>query len=438
MKALTVLRSYLEVRRRRFASRAALLEWQDRQVQAHLRRVVARSPFYARRFADLPLGEWRSFPVLEKAGMMAHFDTLNTVGLRREEALTAALEAERTRDFTAQPRGLTVGLSSGTSGHRGLFVVSDAERLRWAGAVLARCLPDPLWAAQRVAFFLRADSQLYGSVASRRIRFAYFDLMQPLASQRARLEALDPTVLVGPPSLLRAVADAQAARYLRIRPRRVLSVAEVLEDFDRARLEEAFGVRVGQVYQATEGFLGFTCAHGTLHLNEDLVAVQRDELGQGRFHPILTDFHRLAQPIVRYRLNDVLVERSRPCPCGSPLLALDAVLGRADDLLDLPGRMGGRVTVYPDFARRALLAVSGPLEEYRIRQTGPDELEVALQPLRAALEAEVTHELRLVLGELGAALPRLRFVPYAPPPPGRKLRRVERAWSPEASCSSGR
>jgi hypothetical protein len=39
---------------------------------------------------------------------------------------------------------LTVGLSSGTSGNRGVFLVSRAERLRWAGILLGRALPGHL------------------------------------------------------------------------------------------------------------------------------------------------------------------------------------------------------------------------------------------------------------------------------------------------------
>ncbi|AFD24661.1 Coenzyme F390 synthetase FtsA [Deinococcus gobiensis I-0] len=77
--------------------------------------------------------------------MIAHFDTLNTAGLHLEEVRRAALRAEESRDFSPEvvtPAGrFTVGLSTGTSGTRGVFVVGRAERLAWAGVMLRRLLP---------------------------------------------------------------------------------------------------------------------------------------------------------------------------------------------------------------------------------------------------------------------------------------------------------
>ncbi|MEP7357813.1 MAG: F390 synthetase-related protein, partial [Anaerolineales bacterium] len=290
MSTAEILRSYLRIRRRRFHSRADLLRWQDAQVQAFLRRIVPRSPFTARRFAGRDYAAWQSLPVMDKAQMMAEFDALNTVGVSREAAMAAALQAESSRDFAPTLNGVTVGLSSGTSGTRGLFLVSPAERWQWAGAMLARALPGSLLAPQRVAFFLRANSNLYSSVRSRWIRFEYFDLLEPLEAHLARLNEFRPTLLAAPPALLRWLAANIGA--LRGRPAKIISVAEVLDPLDEAFIARQFGQPVHQVYQATEGFLGATCRYGTLHLNEDLLAVQRDPLegGGGRkFAPIITD-----------------------------------------------------------------------------------------------------------------------------------------------------
>lgn len=50
---------------------------------------------------------------------------------------------------------------------------------------------------------------------------------------------------------------------------------------------------------------------------------------------MVTDLERKAQPIIRYRLNDILVERKEPCGCGSPFLALEKIEGREDDVFFL-------------------------------------------------------------------------------------------------------
>lgn len=40
-------------------------------------------------------------------------------------------------------------------------------------------------------------------------------------------------------------------------------------------------------------------------------------IDERRFTPVITDFTRQTQPIVRYKLDDVLVVSDKPCPCGT-------------------------------------------------------------------------------------------------------------------------
>lgn len=425
LDALQVAAQYLlEPRRPPQPSRDALLAWQDRQVRRHLAWVRRHSPFYRDLYAGLDPRDWRQFPVIEKVDMMRHFDRLNTAGVRLQDALDVAERAERERDFRPDLHGLTVGLSSGTSGARGVFLVGRAERLRWAGVVLRHLLPGGLLEPQRVAFFLRANSGLYGSVASRRLRFEFFDLMRPLEDQFGRLQALQPSLIVGPPSALRLIAEAGLA----LTPRLAVSVAEVLEPQDAALIRRRLAP-LAQVYQATEGLLGFSCPHGTLHLNERHVAFQFEDAGGGRVQPIISDFRRRTQPIVRYRLNDLLLPMEQPCRCGSPAFAVARVEGRSDDVLRLPGA-SGPVRVFPDFVRRALMRDAG-LDEYHARQVGEDTLEVQLRPDTPERRAAAEVSLCADLASLGVVQLQLRFLPYAFTPGPRKLRRVEQAWNGE-------
>jgi putative adenylate-forming enzyme len=163
-----------------FPTRRALSAWQERKVIAHLRWARTRSRHLEERFGAHATEAWRALPITHKAEMMARWDDVVTVPIRKDEALAVALRAEEERDFSPTVRGYTVGLSSGTSGNRGLFVASAEERAEWAGAAIARVLPAlvPGLLRERVAFFLRANSNLYQSVGSRRIAFTFFDLSQ--------------------------------------------------------------------------------------------------------------------------------------------------------------------------------------------------------------------------------------------------------------------
>lgn len=376
---LIILAHWIRLRARHFRSRDHLLAWQDQQVQHFLQRIIPLSPFYQQHTARYTPDQWQTFPTINKALMMANFDTLNTAGIAKSAAFALALQAETERDFSPTINGITVGLSSGTSGNRGLFLVSKRERLLWVAAALAKVLPAGGWRTrQRIAFFLRANSNLYETIGSPRFDFQFFDLITPPTDHLIRLNRLQPTLLVAPPSMLRFLADHQQSGALQIAPHKVIAVAEVLDPLDEAIIAAQFGQRVvHQAYQATEGFLATTCEHGTLHLHEDMLAVQPQPLDPtgAKFTPIITDFQRTTQPIIRYQLNDILTARREPCPCGSPLLALEQIEGRSDDLFRLGEQ---QVIVFPDYIRRAVIRAHDAIRAYQVRQTAPHAITVAL------------------------------------------------------------
>ncbi|MBF9221271.1 F390 synthetase-related protein [Hymenobacter ruricola] len=419
---------------RRPHSRAQLEQWQQRRLRRYARWVGRTFAFY-RPWAEQPLSQW---PVLEKSEYLTQFAGLNAHGLPLAGCLAVARAAEASRDAAASqlPQGLSVGLSSGTAGPQGVFLVSRRERLAWAGTVLAKALPGGLWRPARIALFLRANNPLYETLGGRHIRFAYFDLTRPLARLRQELAAFGPTVLVAPAYVLRLLAEAEAAAPLGLAPAHIYSAAEVLEDEDRAVIEQVFRQPVGQIYQAAEGFLGISCAHGRLHLNEDLLHVEREYLAgnTGRFMPIITDFNRSTQAIIRYRLNDVLIEAAEPCPCGSPCAALARVEGRGDDVFVLATPTGQSVPVFPDFIRSAVLQSSPHILDFRCVQTAPDAVTLQLStPAAEAAEASkhATQALGALWARYGVQPPRLTLQEWTPPADENltlKRRRVQRTF----------
>ena len=99
-------------------------------------------------------------PIMDKTMFMEHFNDINTVNIDKQQAMDFAIECEKSRKFDKKLNGVTVGLSSGTSGHRGIFLVSDKERALWAGAMLAKALPKGRLFGVKFAFFMRANSEL--------------------------------------------------------------------------------------------------------------------------------------------------------------------------------------------------------------------------------------------------------------------------------------
>lgn len=364
MISLMMLWRYFRFRQRRFTRREQLEAWQEKKLRAFRNQVLINSPWF-RRWISLPFEHW---PLMDKAQMMTHFDVMNTAGLHQQELMDCALNSERSRDFKPKVGKFSVGLSSGSSGRRGLFVVSPQEQQIWAAGMLAKALPDGLFAGERVALFLRADNHLYQSVNNRWLSLVFYDLFAPFRQQWPRLEQQSPTLIVAPAQVLRALALALAlavlAGELSLNVKKVISVAEVLEAQDRNLLQQVFG-DVGEIYQATEGFLATTCRCGTLHLNEEFIYIEPEWLDERRFVPIITDFTRTTQPIVRYRLDDVLVASDKPCACGSVTRTLERIEGRQDDQLLLPG-YGGAHSVFADPCCRVLAQALPLTADYRL------------------------------------------------------------------------
>ena len=350
--------------------------WREFQAE-----VLTRSPLYR----DQVPAALDTFPVQQKAEFMRDFNQINTCGLDLKDAMQVAVDSETSRDFEPTIEGITVGLSSGTSGNRGLFLASSSERAVWVAAVLQRILG---WSfkKRKIAFFLRANSNLYSSVQSNFLAFEYFDLLKPIQEHLERIQQVQPDIVVGQPSLLVRLAHAQNDGRISIRPQRVFSVAEVLSAEDEALISQAFGIRVDQVYQCTEGLFGQTCAQGTLHLNEDWLIVEKEWLDDTRFIPIITDLKRESQPVIRYRMNDIL--HVGTCTCGSKMQAISRIEGRMDDVLELGG-----ATIFPDFIRRAIVGAHPDITDYQVVQTSPQALTLFLpQEEHWTAAAEALHQ----------------------------------------------
>ena len=354
-------------------------------------------------------------PLLDKARLMAKFADYNAAGV------TAAAGWAIFEQRMPQPRGYFVGASTGTSGNRGLYVISDAERYEWLGTMLAKTLPRYPLETARIALVLPLNSALYRTVRAPGLKLEFFDLHAGLDAILPAVLAYGPDTVIAPPKVLRALAEAAEAPRLR----RIFSGAEVLDPLDRAIIEARFGVTVREIYMATEGLLGVACAHGTLHLCEDSMHFEwEDVAGSDLKAPVISDFTRTTQAMCRYRMNDLLRLSSRPCPCGSPYQAVASIEGRADDLLSI----GGTHTVTPDILRNAIVDSDRRIVDFRLRQTGPHDLELVLPadvPADAAMKAE--RALSDVLGSLGLRV-ETRLRQEVLTTDARKLRRVERIW----------
>ena len=325
---------------------------------------ISDSPFYNSYITS----SFENFPVLEKKDFLKNFDLINTKSIKYVNAVEVALKAENTRNFKPSINDITVGLSTGTSGNKSVFLASENERAYWTAAVIDRVLG---WSfkKRKIAFFLRANSNLYESVNSKWINFNFFDLLISNEKNLERLQSLDPTILVAQTSMLLVIADAVQNKGLKINPDKIISVAEVLSNEDKGYLEKIFCKKIHQVYQCNEGFLAHTCEKGNLHFNEDFLIIEKEyfDTEKKRFYPIITDLERITQPVIRYKLDDIIHEKF-DCDCSLNSTAIEMIEGRKDDALKFLNSKGREVVVFPDFIRRAIVFSDDNIINYSLTQ----------------------------------------------------------------------
>ncbi len=359
-----------------FQNRAKIEIFQRKKLTQFAQNVLSKSNFYKKYFKQSKI-DFDDIPVISKSLFMEHFDEINTVNISKKDALKTAIDAEESRNFKSEINGITIGLSTGTSGKRGIFLASENERAKWAALVMQRVIKPVFFKKQRIAFFLRANSNLYASISSGLFEFRYFDIFQPIDELMQGVNAFQPHILAAQPSILVDIALAQSKSEIKLKLTQVISFAEVLHTEDKRFIQQQFSCKFTEVYQCTEGFLGVSCSYGTMHLNEDFVKIEKDIIDDDKFYPIITDFSRQSQPVVKYRLDDVLIAKQTPCECGSKLMAIEAIVGRDDDVLEFLVNEK-IVKLYPDLIARRIALANDSFYKYQIKQVSYDSLEIAI------------------------------------------------------------
>jgi phenylacetate-CoA ligase len=108
----------------------------------------------------------------------------------------------------------------------------------------------------------------------------------------------------------------------------------------------------------------------------------------------VTDLWRTTQPIIRYRLNDVLRLDRRLCPCGSPFRVIGAIEGRCDDICAFESRDGGTRPFFPDTIRRMVLLAGPHILDYQAIQERAGHLRIHLAVPDGAAFDEVAAQVR--------------------------------------------
>ena len=228
--------------------------------------------------------------------------------------------------------------------------------------------------------------------------------MTPVHRQAEWLRRHDPAYLSTFPTNARALADHFSAHGLELPGlRKILPYGEMMTADIRERCEEVFGASMFDNYSATEcGMIALKCPDGPgYHLMNETVMIEVVSDKGAQCKPgetgqvVLTTLHNYAQPLIRYRLGD-LVEVGTPCPCGRHLPVINRIAGRARHMFRFPDG----TEMLPDFRSKSILKHVAPLA-WQIAQTGPMDIEFRYVPGTSGEKPDfdgMTAHIRALLG----------------------------------------
>ena len=231
------------------------------------------------------------------------------------------------------------------------------------------------------------------------------NIRSTIEEQATWLARINPGYILSYPSVLRAIAEKCAPEVRRLTNLKELrTFGEILEPQCRAICEQAFGVKVVDMYSSEEvGYIALQCPdHLHYHVQAEnlLVEVVRDdgnpcapgEIGR----VVVSTLHNFAMPLVRYDIGDY-AEVGEPCPCGRGLPVLKRILGRQRNLLVMPS--GERV--WPLFNAGERPEELPPFYQFQVVQRTREQLEINVvrhAPLTTAEEETVVRYMRQSLG----------------------------------------
>jgi putative adenylate-forming enzyme len=375
---------------RRFYTEKQIKNYQERELRKLISLSIRNSPFYRERFNGIDiqhLSDLMKVSPINKAIMMGQFDRLNTVGLLREEVQNYAVQKELDHDYLGYYKDrYVIGLSSGTSGNKGLYVTPRELTAKLPFVFLARGGIPLRYLPFRILFCLRVFGQGFEDINSPIVKLAYCSTMTPIQEIVELINTKHINILMAPPSLIRLLLPVH--KQIKVQIKQIVCYAEVLEKEEKERFSKVFNTGVVEIYQASEGQIASACSHGTLHINEDMVIVELrddkgnivDQPGVVASHMYVTNLVNAAQPLIRYEMND-LIALGKPCACGSKFRTIDHILGRNDDILHFKTTDGKDQTVFPDLFSRWIITTSDAIREYQVIQKDAHSVEVHIDLL---------------------------------------------------------
>lgn len=394
----------------KFFNNNQIKQYQLKQINKLMRYARKHSPYYKLNLPEKEikdLKEYQEIPIINKQILMDNLETTNTINASNQELNDYAIHNELQKQYLGYFRDrYVVGLSSGTSGNRGIYITDKKLTQQLPYIFLARSGISLRLLPFNILFCLRVFSQGFEDINSAFIKLTYLSTMEKVDHVISEINRLKINILLAPPSFVRLLLPYHHRITANIKL--IMTYAEVLPKIEKEKFKNIFQAQVIEIYQASEGQIASTCHAGNLHLNEDLVYVELfdkdghliEDENKIATRMIVTNLVNYAQPLIRYEMND-LIRLKSACSCGSKFRVIDEIIGRKDDILYFYDENYELTHLFPDLFVRWIISESDDVNEFIVINHEIGHLEIILDvkvncnqtSLKKKLETRIMNEL---------------------------------------------
>ena len=405
-----------------FQGRAGIQRVSERRLRRMVRHAMQHSPFYRKLYRGVNPDNFQlqDLPPINKQTLMSNFDDINTQPGIKLKDLEAWIGKEKPMGSLFNDR-YKVFKTSGSSGKGAILVYDNKEIwkstayeiVRGMGGNIFLDLPrifssglirKPLGVAVIAVIGPHhgTASGMFGLIPSFFLPSEGFSVNLSDEKIIEDLNRFNPFIIVAYPTKLEMLAHAQLEGKLKIRPKYLKTISEVLTPSAKALIEKAFGVGVRDTYAASEAaVMAGECEQSNgLHVHEDVCLVEPvdkdgNPVKEGELsHKVyVTNLLKYVQPLIRYELEDVISLTHEPCPCGLQTPRIEAVYGRNFDMLWVRMADGSFRHLHPQGVDAHITLVKG-VKNYQVIQEDFNRLKVYILLDSDANEKETLGEVK--------------------------------------------
>lgn len=182
------------------------------------------------------------------------------------------------------------------------------------------------------------------------------------------------------PKIIRCYPDPLLllARYKHVHPEfgwspmAITTTGNTLFPETRKEIEEAFGCKIFDSYSCEGNSCVFECpTHTCYHSTEEygvseVIDEQGNPVTKGVGRLISTSLWNMAHPFIRYDTQDFVEVDTTPCECGREHLKILRILGRDNDVLEMPSGRKFIVHNFTGFFQTDIPEIKKSIEQFQV------------------------------------------------------------------------